>query len=127
MFTTGIKALGWRRGLVLTAFIIVLGFTGLNVFRVVRHLTPGQYQRDEEIHGWMTIGYIGHSYHVPPQIVQEALGLPESPPDTRPLRDIAKAQNRSVDELIATLRVAITKERPSPPDKSLPPKESGRP
>lgn len=122
-----LKRLRWQRGLILAAFILVLGFTALNALRVVRHLTRGQYQRDEEIHGWMTIGYIGHSYHVPPQIIQQALGLPESPPDTRPLREIAKAQNRSIDELTASLQDAITKARPSPPDKSLPPVERNEP
>jgi hypothetical protein len=122
-----LKGLGWRRGLVLVAFILVLGFTGLNAFRVVRHLTSGQYQRDEEIHGWMTIGYIGHSYHVPPQIIQQALGLPESPPDTRPLLEIAKSQSRSLDELTASLQDAITQARPLPPGESLPPEERGKP
>ena len=119
--------LGWRRGLVLVAFILVLGFTGLNAFRVVRHLTSGQYQRDEEIRGWMTIGYIGHSYHVPPQIIQQALGLPESPPDTRPLLEIAKSQNRSVNELTASLQDAITQARPLPSGESLPLEERGKP
>jgi hypothetical protein len=121
-----LKGLGWRRGLMLLAFILVVGFTGLNVFRVARHLTHGQYERDEEIRGWMTIGYIGHSYHVPPQIIQEALGLPESPPDTRPLSEIARAQDRSVDELTASLQDAIMKARPAPPDKSLPPEERNK-
>jgi hypothetical protein len=122
-----LKGLGWKRGLALVAFILVLWFTGLNVFRVVRHLTPRQYQRDEEIHGWMTIGYLGHSYHVPPQILQQALGLPESPPDTRPLLEIAKSQNRSVNELTASLQDAITQARPLPSGESLPPEERGKP
>ena len=118
--------LGWRRGLALVAFILVLGFTGLNAFRVVRHLTPRQYQRDEEIRGWMTIGYIAHSYHVPPQIIQQALGLPESPFDMRPLQGIAKAQNRTMKELNASLQEAISGARPSP-DEALPLEERGKP
>jgi hypothetical protein len=110
----------------LVAFIIVLGFTGLNVLRVVRHLTPGQYRRDEEIHGWMNLGYLGHSYHVPPQILQQALGLPESPPDTRPLREIAKAQQRSVADLKGSLEEAITQFRLAL-NESLPPANEAKP
>ncbi len=121
------KRVGWQRWLILLAFLVVVGFTGLQALRTVRHLTHAQYQRDEEIHGWMTLGYLGHSYHVPPQVLQQALGLPESPPDTRPLGAIAKAQGRSLDELIASLQAAITQARSSPNQVSPPPKEGDRP
>jgi hypothetical protein len=117
---------GWKRWLVLIAFIFVLGFTALQAVRTMRHFIGGQYQRDEEMHGWMTLGYLGHSYRVPPQVLQQALGLPASPPDTRPLARIAKAQGRSLDELIVSLQAAITQARSSPND-VLPPKEPESP
>ena len=113
---------GWKRWLVLGAFIFVLGFTGLQTLRTVRHLSQAQYRRDEEIHGWMTIGYLAHSYHVPPPVLKQALGLPDSPVDTRPLSEIAKSQGRSLNELIVSLQTVITQARsypdqPEKPDK----------
>jgi hypothetical protein len=108
-----LKELRWRRWLVLVAFFIVVGFTALQALRTVHHFTNGKYQGDEEIHGWMTLGYLGHSYHVPPQVLQQALGLPESPPDTRPLARIAKAQGRSLEELIVNLKAAVMQARSS--------------
>ncbi len=73
----------------------------------MRHVGPGPYKSDEEIRDWMSIGYIAHSYHVLPQILQQALGLPEFPPDKRPLKQIANAQNRSLEDLTTTLEETI--------------------
>ena len=36
---------------------------------------------DEPIQGWMNIGYIAHSYHVPAYVLAQALGLPPGPED----------------------------------------------
>ena len=110
-----LRDLGWRRGLLLLALIVVLWFTGVHALRLVRHVGPGPYKSDEEIRDWMSIGYIAHSYHVPPQILQQALGLPESPMDKRPLKQIANAQNRSLEDLTTTLEETIRQVRSSPP------------
>jgi hypothetical protein len=105
------KKLGWQRWLILVAFLAVVGFTGLQTVRTVRHMNHTQFRRDEEIHGWMTIGYLAHSYRVPPEVLKAAVGLPDSPPDTRPLAEIAKAQGRSLDELSTSLQEAIARAR----------------
>jgi hypothetical protein len=63
----------------------------------------------------MTIGYIANSYHVPPPVLKQALGLPANVPDKRPLARIAHEQNRPVEELISLLNETIEAERQQKP------------
>ena len=72
---------------------------------------------DEPIQGWMNVGFVAHSYHVPPPVLYDALGLPAKPPDKRPLSDIAASQGKTIDEIEKTLNEAIVRARPpaSPP------------
>lgn len=77
----------------------------------------------EPIERWMPIGYIAHSYDVPPDVLERALGMPErrppARPDRRPIGDIATSQGKSFDEVKATLQNAIANWKPPPPpDKS---------
>ena len=121
-----LKGFNGRQWLVLAAFLFIIGFTGLHAFRFVRDAVYWSYHRDEEIRGWMPVGYVAHSYRVPPHVLYQALGLPHRPPDKRPLREIARAQNRSMDEVKAVLQDAIVHARPPyppppPPDKGGPP------
>ncbi len=115
-----VKRLNWQQWLLLVAFLFVVGFTGLHAFRFVQSTVYWHRHRDETIHGWMTIGYVAHSYHVPPHILHQALGLPNKPPDRRPLREIARAQNRSLEEIRALLLDAIIHARPPYPPPSPP-------
>ncbi len=107
------KNLGWRQWLVVLAFVLVVSFTGFFAVRTVRRATYWRSHRDEPIRPWMSIGYISHSYHVPPHVLTEALGLPPQP-DRRPIRAIAREQNRPVSEVIAILQDAIAQARSIP-------------
>jgi hypothetical protein len=118
-----LSGFGWQQWLVLIAFVLVLAFTGLYAARTIREARYWRNHRDEPIRGWMTIGYVAHSYHVPPYILAQALGLPHRPPDRRPLREIAREQNRSMDEVQAILQDAITHARPPYPPP--PPPDAG--
>jgi len=128
-----IRKFRWPQWLILTAFLLVLCFTGLHAVRTARDASYWRHHRDEPIRGWMTVGYVAHSYRVPPHVLYEALGLPPRPHDRRPLRRIAKSQNRTMDEVRAILQNAITRARPlsparlapSPPDKA--PDKGGKP
>jgi hypothetical protein len=116
-----------RQWLVVLAFVLVLSFTGLFAVRTVRRAIYWRYHQDEPIRPWMNLGYIAHSYSVPPWVLHQALGLPQKP-DRRPLREIARAQNRSVDEVIAILQNAIVHSRPPyPPPGPPPPPDNGAP
>jgi hypothetical protein len=111
------KNLGSRQWLVVLAFVFVLSFTGLFAVRTVRRAIYWHYHQDEPIRPWMNIGYIAHSYSVPPWVLRQALGLPPrtNGPDRRPIREIAREQNRSVEEVISILQDAIVHARPPYP------------
>lgn len=78
--------------------------------------------RDQPIAEWMSVGYVAHSYHVPPSVLYEALELPPKPPDRRSLKKIAEAQDRSFEEVKALLEIAIKQERVKNP----PPNDGGK-
>jgi hypothetical protein len=109
------KTFGWRQALLALAFLLSLSVVVIFVVRAVRPAIYWHYHQDEPIRGWMNVGYVAHSYHVPPHVLYQALGMPHTPPDRRPLREIAKAQNRSMDELRKLLLDAIVHSRPPYP------------
>lgn len=124
-----VRGFNWQQRLVLIAFLFVIWFTGLHAFRFVRDAIYWHYHQDEQIRGWMNIDYVAHSYRVPPHILYQALGLPHRPPDRRPLSEIAREQNRSMDEVRALLQDAIVHARPPypPPPPPPPPDKRGPP
>jgi hypothetical protein len=115
------KNLGWRQWLIVLAFALVVAVTGLFAVRTVRRAVYWHTHKDEPIRPWMSIGYIAHSHRVPPHVLTEALGLPPKP-DRRPIGEIARQQNRSVDEVIAILQNAIVHVRPPYPPPGPPPR-----
>ena len=120
------KKLGLGRWIVLLAFLLVVSFTGFFAVRTAQRAIYWHYHKDEVIRPWMNVGYIAHSYHVPPHVLYRALGLPNKPPDKRPIRDIARAQNRSVEDVIAVLKTAIVHARPPYPPPPPPDAEESR-
>jgi hypothetical protein len=113
------KKLEGRQWLVVLAFVLVVSFTGLFAFRTVRRALYWHHHQDETIRPWMNLGYVAHSYRVPPWVLHQALGLPPGP-DRRPIRELARAQQRSEAEVIALLQDAIVHARPPyprPPDR----------
>lgn len=122
----------WQQWLLVALFLLVIGFTGLHTVRAVRSAIYWSHHRNEPLHGWMTVGYVAHSYRVPRHVLYQALGLPERQRDRRTLRRIAKEQNKSVDEIKAILQNAITLANPqiifpSSPSPSPAPTRRGAP
>jgi hypothetical protein len=114
------KKFGLRQWLVVLAFLLVVSFTGLFAVRTVRRAIYWHHHQDEPIRPWMSLGYIARSYDVPPWVLSQALGLPLKP-DRRPIREIARQQNRPVNEVIAILEDAIVHARPPYPPPGPPP------
>lgn len=119
------KKPGTKEKLLIGCLVVVLLFTGFFAFRAIRSAIYWHNHRDEQIKGWMTVGYVARSYRVPPHVLYKAIGLPHRPPDRRPLREIAQSQNRPLSDLIADLENAIVHSRPPyppppPPDDSPP-------
>ena len=119
------KPNGWQKWMVLGALALVILVTGLFAVRTVRRAMFWRTHRDEVIRPWMSLPYIAHSYRVPPRVLYQALGIPPQPHDRRPLKQIAREQNRSVDEITSILLDAIARERVNRPT-AAPPPEPGR-
>jgi hypothetical protein len=118
------KRLGWRQWVLLLAFLLAVLFTGLFATRAVRHAVYWRLHRDEPIRPWMSVPYVAHSYRIPPHVLYQAIGLPPTQHDRRPLREIAREQNRAVETLISELQDAIIHSRPPYPPP--PPPDGGR-
>lgn len=109
------RKLGWHQWLVLLLFLAALVVTGLFGFRTFRRAVYWQTHRDEQIRPWMSVSYVSHSYRVPPPLLYQAIGETPVPHDRRPLRELAREQNRPVEDLISELQNAIIQARSSPP------------
>lgn len=122
------KRLGWRRWLILVAFLLAASVAGLFAVRTVRRAVYWSRHRDEAIRPWMSVPYVAHSYRVPPHVLYRALNLTPAPHDRRPLREVAREQNRSLEELTADLQKAIGEFRAHPewfPPPPPPPQPDG--
>lgn len=103
----------WRQELLIAAFLMsvaVVVIFGVRAF----HRAPHR-KVDERIRPWMSLPYVAHSYRVPPHVLYEALDLPPKPRDRRSIKQIARAQNLPVQEVILALQQAIERARPLPP------------
>ncbi|MBN8809306.1 MAG: hypothetical protein J0I47_13875 [Sphingomonas sp.] len=115
----------WR-ALLIAAFVAALAFTGYHVARVTYDTIYWSQHRDEPIQRWMTLGYVAHSYHVPPHILHQALGLPPDP-DHRPIGRIAHDRGTTVAAIAVKLTDAIVHVRPPYPPPGPPPRPTATP
>jgi hypothetical protein len=103
----------WRRHRVLVScFVLALLLT---LFFLVRMVMFSIYwadpaHRDQSLSGWMTPRYVQMSWHVPPDVIQKAIGLPDRG-GHQSLEQIAESQGVPLDELIAKLEAAIAASR----------------
>jgi len=89
--------------------------------------------RQQQIAGWMTPGYVANSWHVPREVVLEAIDAPRNPGHPLNLADIAAMQGKTADEVIAEAQAAIAEFRandphghPPPPADPAPPQGAGQ-
>src|SRR5919112_6336194 len=97
------KRLGWRRWLMVLAFLLAASVAGLFAVRTVRHALYWSLHRDEAIRPWMSAPYVARSYRVPPHVLYRAIDLTPVQRDRRPLREIALERDGSVEALAAEL------------------------
>src|SRR5438445_13770701 len=121
------KRFGRTQWLVTLALVLVLALTGLFAVRTVRRAIYWSFHRDEAIRPWMSVPYVAHSYRVPPQVLYEALGIPPQSHDRRPIKEIAREQNISLEQLITTLQETIARERALNPSGSQSPSPARTP
>lgn len=118
------RRLNWKQWTAIAALALVVLFTGLFAVRTFRRAIYWRMHRDEVIRPWMSLPYVAHSYRVPPHVLYDALKLEHPPHDRRPIRQIAKEQNRSVNDVIKTLSDAIGRARQPGPASGPPPGRS---
>lgn len=83
------------------------------VFYVYWH-DPGH--REQPIAAWMTPGYVAQSWHVPREVVFEALDVPMPPPHgPMDLQDLAASRGVPLEQVISEARTAIDDFRASHP------------
>ena len=121
------KKLGLGQWLLLSLFLLALVVTGFFGVRAIRRAIYWRNHRDEPIRPWMSVLYVSHSYRVPPHVLYPAIGLSPETHDRRPLREIAREQNRPVETLINELQEAIIHSRPPYPPPPPPPQRGQSP
>ena len=107
-----------KRLLLIAVFGVALVVTLIFGARFVRRLIAPPDR--EPIRGWQNLPYIARAYRVDPEQLHIALGLTPGVPDRRPIEEIAKTQNRTLDEVIQTLQKRIEEIAPGPPRKRRP-------
>lgn len=109
----GTLKLLWRDNkLLLGAFALALAVT---LFFALRSLSFWIYwadpaHRNQAIEPWMTPRYIAHSWHVPPPVVAEAMGLKPGGPRIT-VADVAEDEDMTVEALVAQIMAAILAHR----------------
>jgi hypothetical protein len=102
----------WRHNRWLTlSFAITLTLALVFIIRASVFFVYWQAHADEAIEGWMTVRYVARSYRVDPKIVHDAVGLPDTGPDRRPLIRIAREDGKPLDEITARILEAIKADR----------------
>jgi hypothetical protein len=118
------KRLNWKQWTAIAALVVVVLLTSLFAVRTFRRAIYWRMHRDEVIRPWMSLPYVAHSYRVPPHVLYDALKIEHPPHDRRPIRQIAKEQNRPVNDVIKTLSDTIARNRQQPSSNGPPPGRS---
>jgi hypothetical protein len=88
------------------AFLVAIAGTFVFGYRAGRYAHRLRLE-NEPIRSWMSLPFIAHIHHVPPELLFRAIGLEPVPHDRRPLRAIARAEHRPVSDLIRDLDKAL--------------------
>lgn len=88
------------------ALCLTLAFAGRFVWQVVYWSNPAH--QNQQVQGWMTVGYIGKSWALSPREIDQAAGLPP-PVKGKPftLDQIARDRGVPVAEVIAQVEQAL--------------------
>jgi hypothetical protein len=100
--------------------LLVLGFLGALILtsilfmRLIADVAYWPQHQDETISGWMTVGYVAHSYDVDKDGLLEALGIETDLRRHLTLKAIADAQDMTLAELRNALLKAVIDQRTNP-------------
>ncbi|MCK4861510.1 MAG: hypothetical protein KAS85_06320 [Rhodobacteraceae bacterium] len=97
--------------------LLVLGFLGALILttilfmRLIADVAYWPQHQDEPISGWMTVGYVAHSYDVDKDGLIQALGIETDLRRHLTLKAVADGQDMSLAELRNALLKAIIDQR----------------
>ncbi len=97
--------------LLVLGFLATLMLTSILFMRLIADVVYWPQHQDQTISGWMTVGYVAHSYDVDKDSLIEALGVATDLRRHLTLNAIADAQEITLPELRSTLLTAITDQR----------------
>lgn len=98
----------------LSGFVIAMLVAAFLLFRLVAGTIYWSNHRDVQIEGWMTPGYIAHSYNVKIDVVLNSVGMQEIPRNRIKLEDIAQMRGVPLDDLIEHVTIVLReREQPS--------------
>lgn len=104
----------WRtHRLLLIAFtvacLVTLVFAARFSFYTLYWSDPAH--RNQPLEGWMTVGYVAHSYRLPREALADALSLQQMPGKRLTLAEIARTRGVTVSSLIAEIESVIMRLR----------------
>lgn len=106
-------------GLIIVGLILILffGMRAARSFWRVQHMGPGSDAADiDAIRGWMTIPYIAHTYHIPPEYLFDQLQIPIEGNQEKSLADLNSAYfNGAEGEIMTRIKQAIRDFQTAPP------------
>ena len=97
--------------LLVFGFLAALVLTSMLFIRLIADVVYWPQHQDQTISGWMTVGYVAHSYDVDKDGLIEALGVTTDLRRHLTLNAIADAQGISLIELRSTLLKVVTDQR----------------
>lgn len=109
-----------HRKLVIAFAVAVVLAAGFLVRGLV--LMPPHGDPTRPVAAWMTPRFIVHTYHLPPEVVGEILGLPPGEHRRLTIAEIATEQGVAVSDLLKPLQAEIDAHRPpdAPPPEAKP-------
>jgi hypothetical protein len=88
------------------AFVLAIAGTFIFGYRAGRYAHRLRWE-NEPIRPWMSVPFIAHTHHVPPETLFQAIGEPPHRHDRRPLRVIAHQKGEPINDLIGKLEKAL--------------------
>lgn len=96
-----------RRTLLKIAFGLALAAAVALAARAALRFIYWRNHRDEEIAGWMPLGYVARAHGVPLGALRRALGLPEDVVDRRPIEELARERGVATAVFVAEVEQAL--------------------
>jgi len=97
--------------LLVLSFLAALMLTTMLFVRLIADVAYWPHHQDDTISGWMTVGYVAHSYDVDKEALILALGVETDLRRLLTLKAIADGQDTTMVELRNTLLNAIIDQR----------------